>query len=153
MKSQSAETRSTMIGMPAGDTWTVLVAGEHTDGRFAVVETRERHGAGPPKHVHSREDELICVLDGHVTFDRDGERLDGPAGTWLFLPRGIEHAFSVESPEARLLVVLSPAGLEGYLRELSQTGEAVAELQLIERLVATVARYGIAITGPGWQCT
>ena len=84
-----------------------------------------------------------------MTFDRGGERLDGPAGTWLFLPRGSEHTFSVESSEARLLVVLAPAGLESSLRESDQPDTQIAEQQKIERLVATAARYGVAITGPG----
>ncbi len=129
--------------------WTVLVAGEHTAGQFAIVEARVRPGSEPPRHMHSREDEFICVLEGRVTFDRDGERLDGPSGTWLYLPRGCEHTFAVESVEARLLVMFSPAGLEGCLRESGQPGDPVAEDEVIERLVATAARYGVAITGPG----
>ena len=138
-----------MIAMPATSQWTVLVAGEQTEGRFAVVETRERQGAEPPRHMHSREDEFIYVLEGRVTFDRDGERIDGPSGTWLFLPRGSEHTFSVESAEARLLVMLAPAGLECCLYESGQPDDPAAEQQVIERLVATAARYGVAITGPG----
>ena len=137
--------------MPAGSQWTVLVAGEQTEGRFAVVEIRQRPGAASPRHMHSREDELIYVLEGRVTFDRDGERLDGPSGTWLFLPRGSEHTFAVESAEARLLVMLAPAGLERCLGESGQPDDPVAEQQGIERLVATAARYGVAITGPGSQ--
>lgn len=137
-----------MIAMPAGRECTVLLAGEQTNGRFAVVETRERPGAEPPRHMHSREDEFVYVLEGRVTFDRDGERFDRPSGAWLFLPRGMEHTFSVESPEARLLVVLSPAGLEHSLRELSQSDAPVDECQAIERMIATAARYGVSITGP-----
>lgn len=134
---------------PAQDReWTLRVSGEHTGGRFAVIETRELPGAEPPRHVHSREDELIHVLEGRVTFHRNGERLDGPAGTWIFLPRGSEHSFAVESAEARLLVLLSPAGFESCLRELNQPAEPVPGWQLIERMVATAARYGVTITGP-----
>lgn len=138
-----------MIAMLAGE-WTVLIAGEHTEGRFAVLEARMRQGSGLPRHVHSREDELVYVLEGRVTFDRDGDRLDGPAGTWMFLPRGCEHTFAVESAETRLLVMLSPAGLERCLDESGQPEDPGAEQQLVEWLVATAARYGVAITGPGW---
>jgi quercetin dioxygenase-like cupin family protein len=137
-----------MIAMPAGNQWMVLVGGEHTDGRFAAVETHEHQGAEPPRHVHSREDELIYVLDGQVTFDVNGERLPCPAGTCLFLPRGSEHTFAVESAEARLLMLLSPAGLERCVRELGQSDELMADHQGIERLIATAARYGVEITGP-----
>lgn len=130
-----------MIAMPAGSHWTVLASGKETEGRFAVMEARALRGADPPRHLHTREDEFIYVLDGRVTLMRDGARFDGPAGTWLFLPRGSEHAIVAESACARLLVIVVPAGLEEALAE-----EPVD--QDIERLVATAARYGVAITGP-----
>jgi len=138
-----------VTAMPTNQ-WTVLIAGEQTDGRFAVVEARVRQGVDIPRHIHSREDELILVLEGRVIFDRDGEWLDGPAGTWLSLPRGCEHTFAVESLEARLLVVLSPAGLEHcqWVCEVDASDDATADQQRVERLVANAARYGVAITGP-----
>jgi quercetin dioxygenase-like cupin family protein len=133
---------------PDGDRARVLVSGLQTQGRFAVLVVRERHGFPFPKHVHSREDELVCVVSGHVTFDLEGERLDGPTGTWLFLPRGKEHTCSVETAEARLLIILSPAGLECCVNELSQTDGPARDQQKIEWLVTTMARYGLTITGP-----
>jgi hypothetical protein len=66
---------------------------------------------------------------------------------WLYLPRGSQHRFSVESAEARLLVMLAPAGIEGWLRDL-RLPDTPAEPNTIERLVSTAARYGVAITGP-----
>ena len=135
-----------MIVMPAQNTWTVLVAGAETGGRFAIIEARERQGAEPPRHIHGREDEFIFVLEGRVTIDREGERFDRPAGSWLFLPRGSEHAVTVASPEARLLVMLAPAGLEECLVELDRPGEPDASM--VERLVGVAARYGVTITGP-----
>ncbi len=137
-----------MIAMPAGNQWVVLVSGDSTDGRFAVFESLERRGSETPRHVHSREDELVCVLEGHVTFDVSGECVDGPVGTWQFLPRGKDHAIKVETEEARLLVLLSPAGLEGYLQELGEPDDADGDQQVIERLVTTAARYGISIIVP-----
>jgi quercetin dioxygenase-like cupin family protein len=140
-----------MVVLPAGCQWKLLVCGEHTGGRFAAVEARMCRGAEPPRHVHSREDEFVYVLEGRVTFSRDEERLDGSPGTWMFLPCGSEHGFAVESEHARLLVVLSPAGLEGCLRELAHPDDRTGEFQAVERLVATAARYGLAITGPRWS--
>lgn len=138
-----------MIGM-SGSQWAVLVPGDLTEGRFAIVDVRAQRGSEPPRHVHSREDEVIYVLEGRVTFDRGGQRLDGPAGTWMFLPRGCEHTYTVESAAVRLLVILSPAGLERCLGEPDRRASPVADQLAVERLVATAARYGVAITGPGW---
>ena len=113
-----------------------------------VIETREKRGAETPRHIHSREDEFIYVLEGRLTFERDGERFEAQAGTWLFMPRGSQHRFSVESAEARLLVMLAPAGIESWLRDLRVPDAKVADANTIERLVSTAARYGVAITGP-----
>lgn len=137
-----------MFALPAEDTLTVLVAGEQTGGQFAIIEARERQGAEPPRHIHSREDEFIFVLDGRLTIELDGERFDRGTGTSLLLPSGSEHTFSVEPPEARLLVVYSPAGFESCLRELARPDLAGSECQRIERMVVTAARFGVTITGP-----
>lgn len=133
----------------SGDATSVLVAGEETGGRLAIVELRERRGAGPPHHVHAREDEVVYVLEGRVTFRAGGQSLDCPAGTCLLLPRGGEHTFRVVSAEARLLVLATPAGIEGCYRELGGPDTDRGGAPEVERLVATAARYGVTITGPG----
>ena len=137
-----------MVTIPGAVRWTVLVAGDLTDGRFAVIEAREKRGAEPPRHVHSREDEFIYVLEGRVTFEREGERFEAGPGMWLYLPRGSQHRFSVESAEARLLVMLAPAGIEDWLRDLRLPDTPATDPNTVERLVTTAARYGVAITGP-----
>lgn len=123
----------------------LLVSGQESLGRVAVIEMNASHGSGGPLHVHSREDELVYVLEGSVTFYRDGERIDAEAGSVQFLPCGSEHTFSVESSEARLLVLVFPAGLEAALTE-QPTGPPS-----FEHLVATAALAGVSITGPARQ--
>ena len=148
------------IGAEHGDTSggpdpvRVVVSGDETGGRFALVETLERRGAEPPLHLPSREDELVYVLAGRVTFCRGDQDLRCGPGDGVLLPRGCEHGFRVASGEARLLVLLVPAGLEGYYRELGvptdgrQGQGAVDGRQDFERLVTVAARYGVEITGP-----
>ena len=125
---------------------TLLVAGDQTQGRFALVETIAWHTDEPPMHSHSQEDEIVYVVRGDVTFYVDGDRLERPAGSCVFLPKGSEHTYSIESEEARLLVLLLPAGLEGYYQELD---ELVGAEQDIDRLITVSARYGVNITGRG----
>jgi tetratricopeptide (TPR) repeat protein len=50
-------------------------AGEH------VVETHDERGAGAGGHQ-----ELYVVVRGHARFEVDGETVDAPAGTLVFLP-------------------------------------------------------------------
>ncbi len=132
-----------------GNPVSLLVTAKETQGRFALVETTVSRGEQPPMHSHTREDELVYVLQGEVTFFLGGKRLEREAGECVLLPRGCEHTYCSESEEARLLVLLMPAGLEGYYRELDgHTGDE----QYIERLVTVAARYGVEITGPGPRC-
>lgn len=135
-----------MTTSPSGSEWTVLVAGEQTGGRVAVILTRARRGAVCPRHTHSREDELLCVIAGRATVERDDESHDAAGGTCLFLPRGSEHGLRVASDEARLLVVLAPAGLERSLGELERCGLPGDGGPSVERLVTTAARYGVTIS-------
>ncbi len=122
----------------------MLLRGDATNGRLAVVELHEVRGHEPPRHLHANEDEIVYVLEGVLTVWVGADAHRATVGSCLFLPRGTEHGYAVESAGARLLVVLAPAGLEGFFAEagVSRTGTGV------ERLIGVAARYGVAITGP-----
>ena len=77
----------------------VVVSGDETGGRFALLETLTRRGAEPPLHLHSREDELVYVLAGRVTFCQGDQDLRCGPGDGVLLPRGCEHSYRVESGE------------------------------------------------------
>jgi quercetin dioxygenase-like cupin family protein len=123
----------------------ILVAGEETGGRFALVETVEEKGARLPFHRHNREDETLYVLEGSLNVWIAGKRVYAPAGAAVFLPRGVEHAHAVATETARMLVYLVPSGCEDIYREVGAPGTSSLD---VERLVATAARYGCEITGP-----
>lgn len=121
----------------------VLVAGQQTGGRFAVVEVVEERDTGLPRHLHHWEDESLYVLGGYLDAWVAGEWIAVPAGTAVFLPRGVEHALVAAPEGARVLALLVPAGFERFYH---QTCAAVTPN--VERLVALAARYGCEITGP-----
>ena len=53
--------------------FSVMLTGEQTAGALTVVRAPVVRGAlNPPLHVHSTEDELFLVVDGHVSFFTDG---------------------------------------------------------------------------------
>jgi quercetin dioxygenase-like cupin family protein len=136
------------------ETGRVILGSGDSGGRIGLAEIIARRGDEPPLHRHRREDLAIYVLAGQVTFVVDGQRVPVSSGSCVFLPRGSEHGYAIESETAHLLVVLTPAGAEGYLSELqgsALTGAAIARdgsSEAIERLVATAARHDIDITGP-----
>jgi len=95
-----------------------LVPNERTGGRMSVFRATCPQGFGPPRHVHTREDEVFVVLDGDVCFEVAGRRqLAGP-GTSVWMPRGVPHAFRIQSETATMLGVIAPGDFEGLFRTL-----------------------------------
>lgn len=123
----------------------VLIGGEQSGGRLSLIECEGVRGDALPLHVHQNEDEALYVLEGELTVLLGGGEHFAPAGAAVVLPRRVEHSFVVESEEAQVLLVFSPAGFEGLLEEMGQVERSGHE---IERLVGVAARYGVDFTGP-----
>ena len=104
----------------------VKASAETTAGAFSAFE--EIDPVDTPLHVHQNEHELFCVLEGdHVVQVGDQEFRVGPGGL-VFAPRGLPHSQRRVVPRTgRLLVLTSPAGLEGFFRELA-TAERLGTL-------------------------
>ena len=84
-------------------------------------------GQGCPLHVHHFEDEGFYILEGEMTFYVGDQTIKARPGSFLFGPKEVPHAFTVDSGSGRLLFVLSPAGFEELVREM---GEPARELAL-----------------------
>lgn len=62
-----------------GDTYTILISGEDTAGRYALIDMLIPAGGGPPPHRHDFE-EMFQILDGEV--EVTGPYGKGPSGRW-----------------------------------------------------------------------
>jgi quercetin dioxygenase-like cupin family protein len=97
-----------------GDTYTILVAGKETGGRYCLIDMHVPPGGGPPPHRHDFE-ELFSVLEGQVEFTFRGERLFAKAGEMVNIPANAPHAFrNTADRSARLLCFCSPAGADEF---------------------------------------
>jgi mannose-6-phosphate isomerase-like protein (cupin superfamily) len=107
----------------------IKASADTTGGAFSIIE--EIAPLDTPLHVHEREDELFYVIEGEHVF-QVGEREfpAGPGGV-VFAPRGVPHAHRRVVPRTgRMLTLASPAGFEGFFRELAEaarTGSAGPE--------------------------
>ncbi len=96
------------------------LSGEETGGAYSIVEHPIAPGTLVPPHTHTREDELSYVLEGEVGVKIGDRVMHVTPGAYVFQPRGIPHTFWNAGPApARLLMVISPAGFETYLREMA----------------------------------
>src|SRR5207244_6534467 len=83
---------------------------------LSLIESRTRGGA--PWHVHTREDEYFYVVEGTIVVHLDKETYEARPGSFVFLPRGVPHAWDVVGDGlATLLMMTAPAMLEEFLRQ------------------------------------
>jgi quercetin dioxygenase-like cupin family protein len=125
----------------------VLLGAEDTGDGCALVLSVERPGDEPPFHRHDGEDEICYVLEGRLTYYAGGQIAPAEAGGCAFIPRGVEHSFKVQAPQARVLTIYVPGGFEGFVRELGSLAIRTLGSYELERLIAVAARYGCEITG------
>jgi quercetin dioxygenase-like cupin family protein len=136
---------------------TIKAAGKETGGRYTLVEVHEPQGVEVPVHVHHKEDEAFYVLEGQMTFYVGEETYKAAPGTFVFGPRDVPHAYTIDSGPARFLMFCSPAGFEGFIRETSEPAETLTlplqpeappDEAEMEQLAALAAQYGSEIVGP-----
>lgn len=114
---------------------------------------RKRRGDMPPLHVHRRDDESFYAIEGEVSLFVGDKHMTLRAGQALLAPRGVPHTYRVESEEARSLVLGTPAGFDGFVREVAEPAPG-DELPPPGRpvdpahLAQVAAKYGIEILGP-----
>lgn len=124
-----------------GDNQYIKLTGEETGGAYTLIEQINPPGVGVPLHLHENEDETFHVMEGQVEFTLDGKPVTAGAGTTLYLPRRVRHAFKVVGQAAaRVLVLLSPSGLERMFRELAQLPAGPPDM---ESVIGICARYGV----------
>lgn len=101
-----------------GDVYTILITGEQTAGRYALIDMFVPPGGGPPPHRHDFE-EMFHVLDGEVEVLFRGARSTARAGATVNIPANAPHGFkNVAEKPARLLCLVSPAGEEQFFLEI-----------------------------------
>ena len=108
------------IGL-VGDTYTILVTGEDTAGKYTLIDMHVPPGGGPPPHRHDFE-EMFTVLDGEVQVTFRGETLVARAGETVNVPANAPHAFTnAGDAPSRLLCLCAPAGQEEFFTLVGQS--------------------------------
>ena len=129
---------------PVGGALLFKARSEETDGTLTALVNVIPPGTGPPAHMHVAQDEALWVLEGAVRFRAGAREAVATSGSFVFVPRGTEHAFrNDDEAPARLFVVFTPAGMEPFF-------DAIAALDAAEP--ADFARLGepvgMTVVGP-----
>jgi quercetin dioxygenase-like cupin family protein len=107
----------------AGGSYTVLVSGAQTAGRYCLIDMLVPPNGGPPPHRHDFE-EMFTLLEGELAFSFRGETRVVAAPATVAIPANAPHAFRNTSDHTvHMLCMCTPAGQETYF---AAVGVAVA---------------------------
>jgi hypothetical protein len=125
---------------------TVKATGGQTNGAFSLLEASEPAGFGPPLHIHRDAAEAFYVLEGEYIIFIEGREASCPAGSFIFIPPGIEHGFRVGHVASRKLNLYAPAAMVGYFDEIAAAGQAG---NVDDNELSRIAlRYSMEVVGP-----
>ena len=105
------------IGL-VGDTYTILLSGKDTNGKYCLIDMHVPPGGGPPPHRHDFE-EMFTILEGEVEFTFRGEKQIARAGATVNIPANAPHNFHNSGENAvRMLCMCTPAGQEDFFMKI-----------------------------------
>jgi uncharacterized RmlC-like cupin family protein len=117
----------------------MLAGAAATNGSFELFEELRTAKGGPPPHVHRDHEELFYVLEGRYVFVRDRTEFELTAGESVVIPRGTRHHYRTLIAPSRTLILIVPAGLEGFFREMGT--ELAAGRTPLEAMTTLSARF------------
>lgn len=104
-----------------GDTVTIKITGEDTNGAYTLVQTVSPPQGASPLHIHHREDEAFYVLEGEFEIQCGENKIRAVPSSFVFAPREIPHSFrNINSGPSKVLIFITPAGIEKFFEELSE---------------------------------
>jgi len=101
-----------------GDTYSILISGAQTAGRYSLIDMIVPDGSGPPPHRHDFE-EMFTVLEGELEFTFRGETTTVHAGSSMNIPANAPHRFkNTSGSTVHMLCMCTPAGQEEFFMEI-----------------------------------
>ena len=119
------------------------------------MEQVARKGNVPPRHIHHREDETFYVVEGEMTFSVGDQTIKATPARWSSPRATSPHSFTIDSEQVRILVMVAPAGAEGFFKECSVPAPSMtlpppAETPYseIQKMMALAPQYGFEFVPP-----
>jgi len=140
-----------------GDILSIYLTKNETNGTFSILEDRIYPSGGPPPHIQTREFEAFYILEGELDFNIDGQKVIAKTGTVINIPPNVVHNFKNNTNNiVRMLVIISPAGLEKMFEEVgieisdgdydrNITKYSAPSIEEKKRLLEITKKYGVQI--------
>jgi mannose-6-phosphate isomerase-like protein (cupin superfamily) len=132
-------------------TLAMLLDGAATNGQLMIGRFEVGLGEAPPYHMHTREDEVFLLIKGTALVWCDDEETELSEGGIVYLPKNIPHAYRITSQRADLLMINTPAGIEGMFRYSGRDKSTPRPdgFQISpDRMAEGAKEYGQVVLGP-----
>jgi mannose-6-phosphate isomerase-like protein (cupin superfamily) len=131
----------------------ILAESGKTDGAFSLVHQTLPLGNATPLHIHHAHDEAFFVLFGDLKGVLGDTEWSATGGDFVWLPRGVAHAFqAVSEIPTEVLVMSVPGGFDDFVAnagDLYEEGMETSHLGPDPALLTEIAsQHDIAIIGP-----
>ncbi|KAA5539117.1 cupin domain-containing protein [Adhaeribacter rhizoryzae] len=124
----------------------VKVSGKDTNGDLAIFEqTGLSPKRGTPLHIHPAQDEIFKIIEGEYYFQVGMDKYRLKAGDTIFLPRKVPHAWTQISEQAKMNVIVQPAG---KLEEFFVTMAAFVGEPTKEQIAKIFSDHEMEVVGP-----
>jgi quercetin dioxygenase-like cupin family protein len=133
-----------------------LIKGDATNGAYSMIEVTSLPQGSPPPHFHHECDEAYYILEGEYEFYDLGSNsvIKATPGTFLNILRTTPHTYkNVGTTNAKMLVINTPAGFEGFLEEIGMPSNDVNNPPVmegppdLEAIVALAQKYKTSLAG------
>ena len=132
-----------------GGTHTWKVTEEESGGSIMVFEDELVAGKTTPWHNHPDSDELAYVIEGEIDVNIGGQKQRVRTGGMWMTPRGVNHAFIVVSPTARILALQTPGSAQAFYYGASEPATDVEGSVDFDRIRAMAVETGVTeVLGP-----
>ncbi len=102
----------------------------------------------PPPHSHSRNEEIVYVLEGTLRYTVGSDTRDLTPGQTMHTPRGTVHGFSNPfGTIARALIIMSPDIGAQYFEDVATVVNAGGPPDKAA-LASVMSRYGLVPSAP-----
>jgi mannose-6-phosphate isomerase-like protein (cupin superfamily) len=137
----------------AGGLARVLGESSKTDGAFSLIHLTHQYGEATPLHIHHNQDEALFVFHGEVRGVCGDTEWEALGGAFIWLPRGLAHAYqAVGELPLEILVMSIPGGFDAFVAEagtsVTEGAGRIASPSDPAQLAEIAARYDIEILGP-----
>ena len=126
-----------------GDSITLRLTAEQTNGKYCVAEFATPGGIGQPPHTHDWNENYV-ILEGELNLNIGGHPAIIATGDSYLVKAGTVHAPTPNGDFCRYVTIGQPGGVESLFKSLKANEKELGEMN---KVVEIITKAGVKIAG------